>query len=168
MWSSSASQVLPSKQQRQHNSNLLKMKGWAALYLETCTTMLSLVVGIDVSHCAGAVGSQRPPQLPPLPHPHHHHPHPLPHPSSLDTGSWQPAPFNSSTWVWLITSAQHRPCPPHLPPHWWDCPNWDIMRNLCGVSCYFSKQLKVLWKVKWETRCQWLGWDSDMDGTAVV
>lgn len=93
---------------------------------------------------------------------HQHHPHqhpthsgciqstdPSPSPSSSDTSSWQPAPFNSlqhllglanhwcSAPTMATTPAPSLVWPSHLGPY--DGEFW-------GVSSYFPKQLKMHWK----------------------
>ncbi len=96
---------------------------------------------------------------------------PSPSPSSSDTSSWQPAPFNSLQH--LLGLANHwcsapsmatTPAPSlvglsHLRPY-----DGEIWRGR-GVSSYFPKQLKVLWK---ERRRQWLESNHVIDEVHVV
>lgn len=62
--------------------------------------------------------------------------------SSSGASSWQPAPFNSLLhyWAWLITGAQLQLWPPHLPPHWWDCPIWDLIIGASSLCCFMPKR----------------------------
>lgn len=75
------------------------------------------------------------------PPPAHHHQTPA-------AGSLPHLTPSSTHWAWVIRGALHHPWPPHLPPHWWNCPIWNLMmRHFQGVFSYFPKQL---WgAVKW-------------------
>lgn len=71
---------------------------------------------------------------------HHHH-------QAQAAGSLPHLTPCCTYWAWLITGAQLQLWPPHLPPHWWDCPIWDLIignfRGVGGASslcCFMPKR----------------------------
>lgn len=97
------------------------------------------------------------------PPPAHHHQTPA-------AGSLPHLTPSSTYWAWLITGAQHHPWPPHLPPHWWDCPIWDLMMGKFrwwGVGGVLLRPKTAQGAVKSETKiktsvigvksCHWWG-----------